>query len=300
MIKLFQELKRRKVLTTLGVYAGAAFIIIQVAEIVFPRILIPDWAVTFVIILVILGFPITFFLSWTYDLKREIKMDEKPGYGDEKSGKKSRKVLLPLTGFLTIVGGAFWIWYSLGDVSAGSERDLQMGIKKSIAVLNFKNLSGEKGGDYYCSAISEYIRSALLKLGKLDVKHLASENNVPNDLDLDYFIEGTISGTEGSRNIFVSLIDAKSKSYLSKEHYKLIDEQILAYQDTIIKKILTDLKMNPAENVFISNKSEYKDVKTLTQLFSIYRRHRRYSPSDLAEKISDFPRLLPLKKIIAR
>ena len=204
MLKLLQELKRRKVLTTLGVYAGAAFIIIQVAEIVFPRILIPDWAVTFVIILVILGFPITFFLSWTYDLKREIKMDEKSGYGDEKSGygdeksgKKSRKVLLPLTGFLTIVGGAFWIWYSLGDVSVGSERDLQMGIKKSIAVLNFKNLSGEKGGDYYCSAISEYIRSALLKLGKLDVKHLASENNVPNDLDLDNNNDGRID--EASR-----------------------------------------------------------------------------------------------------
>ena len=53
MQKLFQELKRRKVLTTLGVYAGAAFIIIQVAEIVFPRLLIPDWAVTFVIILAI-------------------------------------------------------------------------------------------------------------------------------------------------------------------------------------------------------------------------------------------------------
>ena len=229
MLKLFKEFKRRKVLTTMGVYGAAALVIINLATSVFPYLNLPDWTVTFVIVLVVLGFPITFFLSWTYDLKREIKTDEK-------SGKKSRKVLLPLTGFLTIVGGAFWIWYSLGDVSAASERDLQMGIKKSIAVLNFKNLSGEKGGDYYCSAISEYIRSALLKLGKLDVKHLASENNVPNDLDLDYFIEGTISGTEGSRNIFVSLIDAKSKSYLSKEHYKLIDEQILAYQDTIIKK----------------------------------------------------------------
>ena len=108
MLKLFQELKRRKVLTTLGVYAGAAFIIIQVAEIVFPRILIPDWAVTFVIVLAILGFPITFFLSWTYDLKREAEADDKLGAEDVPSVKKSNKLLLPITGFLTIIGGLFW------------------------------------------------------------------------------------------------------------------------------------------------------------------------------------------------
>ena len=70
MLKLYKELKRRKVLTTLGVYGAAAFIIIQVADTVFTRLLLPDWTVTFVIVLLILGFPITFFLSWTYDLTR--------------------------------------------------------------------------------------------------------------------------------------------------------------------------------------------------------------------------------------
>ena len=74
-MNLFQELKRRKVLTTLGVYGAAAFIIIQVAEIVFPRLLFPDWTVTFVIVLVILGFPLTFFLSWNYDIKRDSRKD---------------------------------------------------------------------------------------------------------------------------------------------------------------------------------------------------------------------------------
>ena len=70
-MNLFQELKRRKVFKTVGVYAAVALIIIQVADIVFPRLLLPDWTVTFVIVLVIIGFPITFFLSWNYDLKKE-------------------------------------------------------------------------------------------------------------------------------------------------------------------------------------------------------------------------------------
>ena len=72
MLKLLKELKRRKVLTTLGVYGAAVLIIIQVADIVFPRLLLPDWTATFVIILLILGFPIVFFFSWTYDLQRDV------------------------------------------------------------------------------------------------------------------------------------------------------------------------------------------------------------------------------------
>ena len=42
MQKLYKELKRRIVLTTLGVYGAAALIIIQVADIVFTRLLLPD------------------------------------------------------------------------------------------------------------------------------------------------------------------------------------------------------------------------------------------------------------------
>ena len=70
MLKLYKEFKRRKVLKTLGGYGAIAFIIIQVADITFRRLFLPDWTVTFLIVLALLGFPITFFLSWTYDLTR--------------------------------------------------------------------------------------------------------------------------------------------------------------------------------------------------------------------------------------
>ncbi len=82
MLKLFKELKRRKVLKTLGVYGAATIVITQLAASVFPFLYLPDWTVTLVIVLVILGFPITFFLSWTYDLKRENKMDDASEHED--------------------------------------------------------------------------------------------------------------------------------------------------------------------------------------------------------------------------
>ena len=188
MLKLYKELKRRKVLKNLGVYGAGAFVIIQVADIVFERLLLPDWTVTFVIILAILGFPIALFLSWTYDLKRETKTDNKSESDAAGWDKDSKKSLLPLTGLLTIIGGAFWVLYSLGDISTGSQLDLQMGINKSIAVFNFENLTGQNEGDHFCSGISEHIRSVLTGIGKLDVKSRhAILNNNPKDLELDYY-----------------------------------------------------------------------------------------------------------------
>jgi hypothetical protein len=65
MGQFYQELKRRKVLKTLGVYGASAIVIIQVAASAFPFLYLPPWTVTFVIALAILGLPITFFLSWT-------------------------------------------------------------------------------------------------------------------------------------------------------------------------------------------------------------------------------------------
>ena len=89
MLKLYKELKRRKVLTTLGAYAAVAFVIMQAADTVFPALNFPDWTVAFVIILVVLGFPITFFFSWTYDLRRENDIGAEPVSDGIELNKKS-------------------------------------------------------------------------------------------------------------------------------------------------------------------------------------------------------------------
>ena len=264
MLKLFKELKRRKVLTTLGAYAAAAFVIIQVAAVVFPALRFPEWTVAFVIILIVLGFPITFFLSWTYDLKRDADADDKRGCKDEPQVKKSKKILLPITGFLTIIGGLFWFWYSLGDVTSGSDLNLQLGIKKTIAVFKFENLSGKKEDDHLCSANSLDIRNELNKIGKLNVKaRRFTLNNNPKDLDLDYYIDGYIdaplSEARGSRNIVVSIVNARSETDEWTGQFKYNDKEILAIQDTIIKSILTKLEITPIGNDITSSTDVYKN-----------------------------------------
>ena len=45
----------------LAVYASFAFIAIQVTDVVIKRLFFPDWIGTFVVILILIGFPVTFF-----------------------------------------------------------------------------------------------------------------------------------------------------------------------------------------------------------------------------------------------
>ena len=52
-------------------YAATAFIIMEAGEIMLPRLGLPDWTVTFIIVLIIIGFPITVIFSWIFDITPE-------------------------------------------------------------------------------------------------------------------------------------------------------------------------------------------------------------------------------------
>ena len=68
MPNLISELKKRKVFSSSAIYLGTAFIILQVASIIIPALLIPDWVLRLLVVLAILGFPIVVVLSWIYDI----------------------------------------------------------------------------------------------------------------------------------------------------------------------------------------------------------------------------------------
>jgi hypothetical protein len=68
MADFFTELKRRKVFRVAVVYAATAFVVLQAADIMLPRLGIPDWVNALIVLLVILGFPIALVLAWALEL----------------------------------------------------------------------------------------------------------------------------------------------------------------------------------------------------------------------------------------
>ena len=64
----FAEMKRRRVFRVIAVYGAVAFVVLEAASVVFPAIPLPDWSISLVLWLVILGFPFAVVLAWAFEL----------------------------------------------------------------------------------------------------------------------------------------------------------------------------------------------------------------------------------------
>ena len=63
-----QLAKRRKVVRVAVVYSVVAWLIVEIVTAVEAPLNLPGWMDTFVIVLVLVGFPLALILSWAYDL----------------------------------------------------------------------------------------------------------------------------------------------------------------------------------------------------------------------------------------
>ncbi|HEU5238957.1 MAG TPA: hypothetical protein VFU37_17635, partial [Pyrinomonadaceae bacterium] len=62
----FSELKRRNVYKVAIAYAVVAWLLMQVASQIFPFFEIPNWTVRFVVLLLVIGFPVALIIAWAF------------------------------------------------------------------------------------------------------------------------------------------------------------------------------------------------------------------------------------------
>ena len=86
--QFWHELKRRKVIRVIIVYAAAAYVILELTSIIAEPFGLPYWTLKLIFVLLSIGFIITVILSWIYDitpeevhktkLTKEVRKEEKP------------------------------------------------------------------------------------------------------------------------------------------------------------------------------------------------------------------------------
>ena len=67
----FSEVKRRQLLRPVLVYVVGCWILLQIADITFEPLGLPGWALTFVILLAVLGLPVVITLGWVFNVTSE-------------------------------------------------------------------------------------------------------------------------------------------------------------------------------------------------------------------------------------
>jgi tetratricopeptide (TPR) repeat protein len=68
MTRIIDEIRRRKVGRVAVAYAAAAFVALQVADIVLPALDTPGWVLTVLVVVAALGFPVAVALAWAFDV----------------------------------------------------------------------------------------------------------------------------------------------------------------------------------------------------------------------------------------
>ena len=135
---IVKQLKNRKVFRSLAIYAGFAFVVLQVCSIIIPGLFLPEWTMTFIIVLVIIGFPTTLVLSWIYDITPAEDGETPPTDISQPLG------VYALTGLvLTVIGIGFWVAVGVFGVTFGWDDEVP-----SIAIIPFDN-KGDEEDEFY-------------------------------------------------------------------------------------------------------------------------------------------------------
>jgi adenylate cyclase len=129
--------------------------------------------------------------------------------------------------------------------------------KPSIAVLPFKNLSGEADQEFLADGITESIIGAISRVSELFV--IASNSvftykgkplkvqTVGEELGVHNILEGTVQKAGNHLRVNVQLIDATTGRHLWSEKYDREVRDLFSVQDDISKQILTALRVSLVE-----------------------------------------------------
>lgn len=151
---LWSELTRRQVPKAAAGYAVSAWLLLQVADVTFGPLGVPDWVGRVLVVAAILGFPLVVALAWFFDLTRGGITREDAGAA--RTPVRPRRVALVFAACLgaALIGVAA---YLLSPRLSGSDD----GSVKAVAVFRFDNLSGDASFDDLATGVGDELRRRL-------------------------------------------------------------------------------------------------------------------------------------------
>ncbi len=250
--RFWKELKRRKVVHVVTVYAATAFVILELVSMVAQPLKLPEWTEAFMIVLLCIGFVIAILLSWIYDITPAGINKTKPA----NSVSHYNKTTAPVSSgwkIATYVSGVIII--ALIAFNFINKRNLNGDITKldkTIAVLPFRNLSNDTTQLYFCDGFMEEILNNLQSVRNFTVRSRTSSDQykdtkksitiIGNELNANYLVEGSVGREGNNLKIWVQLIDSKADKHIWSKDYTREMGQIFSLQSEIATDIAIELK----------------------------------------------------------
>lgn len=303
MKQFFDELKRRNVIRVAVAYVVAAWILLQVADLVLDNIDAPSWVMQVFMLALALGFPLVLVFSWVFELtpdgiKREKDIDDR---GQSVTGQTARKLDHLTIGLLVVVVAMVAVDRLVPGEGRDDAADPAAEVAaapapdKSIAVLAFDDLSAAGDQAYFAEGISEELLNVLAQSPDLKVAGRTSSfafkgqsrdlREIGEILEVAHILEGSVR-TDGQRvRITAQLIKAEDGFHLFSKTYDRELNDIFAVQDDIAHEIGGALR-----TAILGDAGIVKATPTSLDAYDRYLRARQWIHSrdrQLMEQASD-------------
>jgi len=267
---VLKELRRRRVFRMTAIYIVASWVVVQVASETFPAVNIPEGAIRYVWIAVLIGFPVALLFSWKYDLTTS-GIRRTPAAHEDAAVVRSLTrvdygVLAALA--LVILATVFNVGQRLVDIQTETARAPTSRVidPNSIAVLPLENLSPNPNDAYFAAGVHNSLITSLSKITALMVtsgtssRRVNAELSVPQigrQLGVAKLVEGSVLMDGDRVRVIVQLIDAASDLNLWAETFERDVTDIIALQNEVARTIadVVKVRLTPDEEAML-NKAE--------------------------------------------
>jgi TolB-like protein/tetratricopeptide (TPR) repeat protein/DNA-binding winged helix-turn-helix (wHTH) protein len=248
------ELRRRSVFKVSGGYLLGMWIMLQVAEVTFEPLRLPDWWMTALTILAVLGLPIVATLAWSYEITPGgIVLDV--GAPEGMKLPRARRAVAPAivagVALMAAVTGAAW-WRSIE--TGGTEASPQVDpANPSVAVLPLVDMSPSGGNDYLGDGLSEELSMRLAQVPGLRVAARTSafefkDRNVDvrrigQSLGVRHVLEGSVRRDGDNLRVTMQLIDAATGYHVWAGSYDRSWSDVISIQDEIARSVSEALRI---------------------------------------------------------
>ena len=250
----FGELRRRNVFKVAMVYLIASWLLIQIAETTFPALKLPEWTVTFVVVILALLLPIAIIFAWAFELTPEglrrtgeVAPDESIA---DHTGQRMNRVIIG-----TLAVAVVFLVSTHGGLQLGSDDETDAQSREtSIAVLPFINMSGDPENEFFSDGLSEELLNDLAQVEGLRVAARTSSfhfkgskedlRDIARKLSVEHVLEGSVRKSGNRIRATAQLIKADDGFHLWSETYEYEVDDIFRIQDEIALSVVEALKVN--------------------------------------------------------
>ena len=249
-MSFFAELKRRNVVRAGAAYAAIGWLVAQLAEFGVDNFGMPVWVLQYLVIALLLGFPVALFLSWRFELTPAgLELDE-----DVTDGARARmhRIVDKVIIAVLFVAVAFLLLerFYLSELF----RSDAVASRESVAVLPFANMSDDS--DHFADGLSEELMNLLAKNPDLKVAGRTSSfsfkgqspnfSDVGQALNVNYVLEGSVRRSDDQLRITAQLIKVDDGFHVWSETYDRQLDEIFAIQDEVANAIARQLRLRLA------------------------------------------------------